>query len=306
MAPASPSAMAGMLLAFGLYSLLVLVPARDIVQGWLGMVAGRRPTSYSERGENLGRVLGDLVLVVAFLWIMVATFGVLSEREDASSNAFGFAYMMFALLAFGLGSAVPRLWFALSSRDLYSSDAMPELLVQAGKRASIFCYAAFMSAGLALTGARVTALARGMAPAARHRGMAVPPPPAPPLVKAFSGALCLDGPGCYANQTISVTATRTGLLSIQVLGEKDLLLCPIGPVGRWTSDGALAQMDQQFNTAWREGEVAVAGRPPVVVEVQAGVRVSLAMYLQEGMERCGYHLIIRQPPTGAAPGKGAP
>ena len=295
MGPASPGAMAAMLVVFGLYSLLVLVPARDIVQGWLGMVAGRRPPSYGERGENLGRFLGDLLLVGGFLWVMVVTFGVISEREDASSNAFGFAYMMFALLVFGLGSAVPRLWFATRQQELDRSDPTPELLAQAGKRASIFCYAAFMSAGLALTAARVTALARGMAPAARHRGMAVAPPPAPPVHREYSGTLCITpAKDCPGQHYLEVFAPRTGPLEVRYGGLAGLPTCPVAPtLPKGTDPVVRDRFAAQLSQA-KSSEVTA------VIDVKKRDLVMLSLFLTEDLQRCGYRVVVDQPPRGGA------
>ena len=194
MGPASLGRISAMVVLYGLFNLLVLVPARHVAEGWLGMMAGRRPASYREPAQNLGGGMCDLAMFAGFLVLMLTASGPLSEGEDPSSIAFGFSFTLFSLLVFGVGSAVPRLWFAARRRDLYGADSAPELLVQASKRASRFCYLVFLSVGLALAGARVTALARGMAPAALHVGSAVPPAsPEPPLVKEFSGLDCAHG-----------------------------------------------------------------------------------------------------------------
>ena len=124
------------------------------------------------------------------------------------------------------------------------------------------------------------------------------PPPDPPLIKEFSGSVCADDrPGCHPYAFVSVLPQRSGPLSIQVLRAGDGPLCPIVPVGTWFTRDALARMDRQLNTGGKggEGTVAVAGRVPVRVQVQAGVVVTLSMRLPQGMKRCGYHVRLRQP-----------
>ena len=165
MGPGSLGTMAAQLVLYGLFSLLMFWPARKVVQGWLGMVSGVRPESYRDTAMNLGAAVCDLVVFAGFLVLMVVASGPLSEGEDPSSLAFGFSFTLFVLLVFGVGSAVPRFWFATRRTGRASAGPAPELLVQAGKRASRFCYAVFLTMGLAMTGARVTALARGLAAA---------------------------------------------------------------------------------------------------------------------------------------------
>ena len=154
------------------YALLVIVPARDIVHGWLGMIAGYQPPAYDEPAQNVGRAVADVALAAGGVVMLAVTMGQTSESGDsASSEALVFAYTVVAILVFCIAGAVPRLWFGLGKRRVVSG-AMPELLRQAGRRAAIFCYATFVSVGLALGAARAEVGARGLPAPRAHRATA--------------------------------------------------------------------------------------------------------------------------------------
>src|SRR3569623_3816174 len=90
------------------YGLLEWWPARDLVEGWLGMVSRRLPDRYEDRGENLGR--GVMGVAFAIFWT-VLWFVADQDQHTKVAEAFDRAYVLLARAIFGLGVAVPRLWF---------------------------------------------------------------------------------------------------------------------------------------------------------------------------------------------------
>jgi len=127
------------------YGLLVWWPARDLVEGWLGMVSRRLPDRYEDRGENLGR--GVMGVAFAIFWT-VLWFVADPDQHTKRAEAFDRAYVLLALAIFGLGGAVPRLWFGFKPAAWTRQSALPELLHQAGRRGAIFIVAIFVGIGL--------------------------------------------------------------------------------------------------------------------------------------------------------------
>lgn len=138
----------GLLPVMIVYSLLAWLPARDLVEGWLGMIARRLPDRYDERAENLGRGAMAIVFSVAFIVLLVV---LPSDYRDRQGAAFEMTYGLFALSIFGLGSAIPRLWFGLRASAWTTEAAIPELLRETGKRGALFITAAFVGIGIAFT-----------------------------------------------------------------------------------------------------------------------------------------------------------
>ena len=127
------------------YGLLVWWPARDLVEGWLGMVSRRLPDRYDDRAENLGR--GVMGVAFALGWTVV-WFVADPDQHTKHGEAFDRTYALRALAIFGIGGAVPRLWFGFKREAWAPQSALPELLQQAGKRGAIFIVAIFV--GIAL------------------------------------------------------------------------------------------------------------------------------------------------------------
>lgn len=130
------------------YSLLAWLPARDLVEGWLGMIARRLPDRYEERAENIGRGVMAVVFSVLFIALL---FVLPSDYRDRHGAAFETTYALFALSIFGLGAAIPRLWFGLRASAWTTETAVPQLLRETGKRGAIFITAVFVGIGLAFT-----------------------------------------------------------------------------------------------------------------------------------------------------------
>jgi hypothetical protein len=138
----------GLLPVMIVYSLLAWLPARDLVEGWLGMVARRLPDRYEDRAENVGRGVMAIAFSIAFIVLLLV---LPSDYRDRRGAAFETTYGLFALSIFGLGGAIPRLWFGLRASAWTTESAVPQLLREAGKRGALFITAAFVSIGIAFT-----------------------------------------------------------------------------------------------------------------------------------------------------------
>jgi hypothetical protein len=139
---------------FAFYSLFVLLPARDLIEGWLGMIAGRQPARFGNRAENLGRA--TLMIAAAVGFCLVPT---TNETDSPETRAFTFAFLVLALVVFVIGGAVPRLWFAVKHVDSDVPDVVPDMLRETGRRGSLLVYCAFMGMGLAIAVATAVAYA---------------------------------------------------------------------------------------------------------------------------------------------------
>ena len=267
---------------FALYSAFVILPARDLVQGWLGMIAGRQPARYDDRGENLGRalvMLGSLALLVL---------PAVDRHEPREVRAFATAFLLLAMLVFGLGGAVPRLWFTIRSAPEGAADQVPELLREAGKRAARLFYCTFLGIGLGL----VAALA-----ADTHVAASQPPPPAASADVVAServqvkGELCrAPAAGCPDHRDLAMAAFVAGRLPIAFYPDPgvDLPVCLAVVAGDWPA--AAADRD-----ALVDHLNASAGGGEASAQAKAGDRVQLRVVVPDGDDRCGYFVDIQQP-----------
>lgn len=254
---------------FAVFSLFVLYPARDLVQGWLGMIAGRRPERYAERGENVGRAV---VALASMALLMLPS----AHAEDSHEvKAFSFAFLGLALFVFGLGSAVPRLWFAIRTGGGGRPAEVPALLGVAGTRAAVFVYCAFMGIGIGLATASI---ARAQRP---ELAAAVSTWPREQLV----GKLCrVPTAACPTVAHGEVTAPVAARIAISAIFYRDPPLCEITPIG-WPA-----------TTAERAALAArlVDSDPPqqpYVASVAEGDRISLTIAVPvTGPDTCTYFI----------------
>ncbi len=292
--PASPGDVLRALLFFVGYSLFTLLPARDLVQGWLGMIAGRRPARYAERGENLGRGLVALAAGAVLVLLAVVAMPLMPAHDPPEARALGAGFFGLALAVFGFGTAVPRLWFAFrrepsSASSATSPEEVPALLAEAGRRGARLILCAFLGIGL------------GLAAASATRGRSVWPVAARWRREQFTGALCrTPTPDCPHERHAVVRAPATARVDISTVAYVDPPRCTIVPVGAWPP--AEADRDALVTRLASAGDGG-----PVTVSVAAGARVALDVVLPAGAERCTYFLdLAAAGPAGDASHAGHP
>jgi hypothetical protein len=259
------------LVLIAIYALFVLVPARDVARGWLGMFAGALPDGFDDDAENVGRALGDIAMAVGVVVMLVVFSGNVVDEggSNADSEAFLGAFLAFEALVFGLGGAVPRVWFAWKSVPAPAKP--PELLVQAGKRAAVFCYCAFLSIGLALSAARLVASTRGLPAPAHH----IKPPAPPPMFRqVVTGSLCQPArEGCHSQGYVEAVVPHPGRFVVRFSSHGQLPPC--APDGL---HGHAQHIDD------------LATGQPAIFDVDKGEVVQIALYLDEELPRCGYRV----------------
>jgi hypothetical protein len=239
------------------------------------MFAGACPDGFDDDAENVGRALADVVMFAGVVVLLVWTSGEVVDEgsANADSEAFLRAFLAFEMLVFGLGGAVPRMWFALKSVPAPAKP--PELLVQAGKRAGVFCYCAFVSVGIALSAARLVAGTRGL-PRPRHH--VKPPPPPPEVRKVVVGSLCQpEREGCKSQDDVSVFVRDPGQFRVRFSSHDQLPPCIATGLhghGDWIDDLASGQ--------------------PAMFDVEEGEVVSVTLGLEEEVPQCGYRVELEE------------
>nr|HEX4317938.1 hypothetical protein [Kofleriaceae bacterium] len=270
------------------YAALAIVPARDIAQGWLGMIAGMRPAAFGDPAQNLGRAVADVAAAVGTAVLLVVTFGATSANpgDSASEEAMSFAYAVITASVFCLGAAVPRVHFGLC--DVPDAPAPPPaLLQQAGRRASTFCYCAFVTIGVAFVAARVVADSRGLRPPATHhaQGARLAPLLRPPVHAELTGTLAQSDAGGAASPELSTP--WPGRVTVRYSAGDVGPACPVSSVT--TAHGSMADASR------RAGELVAAsapGAPPFVVTVGDADFVDVSPYLTEDLPRCSYRVVF--------------
>ena len=225
---------AGAFVLLVVYGLLVWWPARDLVEGWLGMVSRRLPDRYRDRGENLGRGVMGVVFAIfwAVLWFIAAP-----DVSTAQGEAFDRTYALLALAIFGIGGAVPRLWFGLKAAAWTPQSALPELLRQAGRRGAIFIVAMFVGIALGF-------VAGYSAQVPRMDDVAPAPEPVVPVEDLRWGALCRaatkDCPSSRHVIADRVARAKPASLHVEVIPDGEPPVCTVTQLpGTFAFDVAL-------------------------------------------------------------------
>ncbi len=267
---------------FVAYSAFVLPAARDVIQGWLGMVAARQPERFGDRYENGGRAF----VAVAFSVLVLALFAVVPGSGTRTQRAFELAFVLFALFVFGLGSAVPRAWFAVHATAARSADPMPQLLRQAGKRGALLCYCTILGIGIALAAAQCTVVQRH----ASASSVAAEPSA---LVETdtreaiASGELCRTPTvACPAELRITRTflaATHVEVWVTSIAAELPSCTATLGPG---------VEVTAQRDAIERALDDSAAIAPPIAVS--AGARIALRIAVPDGVERCSYTAAVHE------------
>lgn len=192
------------------YSLMVWWPARDLVEGWLGLLARRLPDRYTNRAENLGRAL--LALAYAALILALPAGG-----RTFEGHAFANAYIVIAVVVFAIGGAIPRLWFGFRADAWDKPEAIPQLLQEAGHRGALFVIAIFLGIGLGFTAGYTVASRRVAQPVELH------------------GKLCRrDTKQCPATRTLDVPVHGDAVAIKSLLeGTDDMCTITAGGVSIW-------------------------------------------------------------------------
>jgi len=275
---------------FALYAAFAIVPSRDLVQGWLGMIAGRQPERYDGRAKCLGRGVACLATLLFFLLPLA------DRHEPPERRAMEAGFVLLAILVFGLAGAVPWLWFGAVGTPRSKTSDLPELLREAGTRGSRLCYCAFLGIGLGIV-AGEAALSRRAGTWERAPEPAVVLPPRAPdeLVSNPDhrsdeiGTLCTT-PDCPREHRTEVVFTSVGKIEVNVGGWNGHPPCvfafdpgfPMTPGARPTIDAFLAD-PQRF------------GWSPPYAPVIAGDRIGVTATLPPGATTCQYDIHIDQP-----------
>lgn len=259
-----------MILVIAVYALFVAAPVRDVVQGWLGMIAGRVPAAYDDRAVNVARGGMALAMTIAAIVLLVVTFGVRGAGETASQYAFTFVFALTSVIVFGAGRAIPRLWFAVRNPIVTRDDhELPQLLAETGRRARTYFYGAFLSVPLAMGLASSAVILRD--------GPLPPPPEVRETHAAFEhaqlmfwGRLCRTASkDCPATRRIAAHAPDSRVLHVRVRIDGDGPLCAISADGNW--------LPRQAGSAAK----------PVTVEHHPAA-LGLDVTLPDGADTCTY------------------
>jgi hypothetical protein len=254
------------------YALFTIVPARDVVRGWLGMFAHAVPDGFDDDGENVGRAVADVIMFAGVVVLLVWMSGEVVDEagSNADSEAFLAAFLAFEMLVFGLGGAVPRIWFVWKSVPAPAKP--PELLVQAGKRAAVFSYCAFVSIGLALTAGQLVAGTRGLR---RPRHHIKPAPPPPPFHKLVAGSLCQPARAdCDVVGVVDVVVPHPGRFRVRFSSHDQLPPCIArGLHGHEPIDD-------------------LASGQPAIIDANWDEIVGVGLNIDEDVAQCGYRVEI--------------
>lgn len=279
---------------FALYAAFAIVPSRDLVQGWLGIVAGRQPERYDGRAQCLGRGVACLASLLFFLVPLA------DKYEPPERRAIEAAFFLLAILVYGVVAAVPWLWFGVlgAPRSKAGAGELPELLREAGKRGSRFCYCAFLGIGLGIVAGEAAVTRRAGTWEHRPEPEIVVPPRAPDeLVDNPEhrddeiGDLCrTPTPDCPSEHRSVVTFTKIGKIEVDVGTWNKHAPCvvaldpwfPMTPGARPTIDAFFADR-QSFH--WE----------PPWETVIAGDRVGVTATLPLGAMSCQYLIHIDEP-----------
>jgi hypothetical protein len=290
--PASALELVGPFAFVALYAAFAIVPSRDLVQGWLGMIAGRQPERYDDRAQCLGRGVACLCTLLLLLLPLA------DKREPPDRRAMEAAFLLLATLGFGLGGAVPWLWFGLLGKGRGAADELPALLREAGTRGSRFCYCAFLGLGLGIV-AGEAAISRRAGTWERYPQPEVVLPPRSPdeLVTNLEprddeiGDLCATPtPDCPREHRSEVTFTKVGKVEVNV--------------GTWGKN-------KPCSFAFDPGFPFTPGAQPAIhaflidpqpfgwsppwVPVIAGDHVGVTATVPSGKTSCQYYIHIVQP-----------
>ena len=289
----TPHDLAIAFLFFAAYSAIALWPARDLIEGWLGMFAGRQPARYADRGENVGRALIALVPLVLL--------GAPAARPDqpAEVRAFAEAFTTLAIVVFGPGTAVPRLWFAILGRAPSGPDEVPELLRESGRRGAHLCYAAFLGLGLGLVAARLA--------------LQPPPPGAHPslleqLHESFDvkGDLCRPATAsCPEHRDFGLEVLSDGDLTLGLVNRIDLPAaddrprCELSFPGRWPRPARWPRpgADRAALVAELSAEYGNTAMVPSWIGEDATVRLTVP----DGVDSCQFDISMVPPVDPGGP-----
>lgn len=259
-----------------IYALFTIVPARDVVRGWLGMFAHTVPDGFDDEAENVGRALADVIMFAGVVVLLVWMSGEVVDEPgaDADTETFIAAFLAFEMLVFGLGSAVPRIWFTVKSVPW--SAKPPQLLVEAGKRAAVFAYCAFVSIGLALSAGHLVAGTRGLRRPRHHLKPVAPEPPPPPFHTSVAGSLCAtERPDCKSQGYVDVDLPHPGRFIVRFSSHDQLPPCVASGL-----HGHAVPIDDLTN-----GQ-------PATFDADENEVVQIALYLDEELAQCGYRVDI--------------
>ena len=272
---------------FAAYSAIALWPARDLVEGWLGMFAGRQPARYADRGENVGRAL------IAFAPLALLGMPAVGTDQPPEVRALAEAFCTLAIVVFGPGSAIPRIWFAIRGRSPSGPDEVPELLRESGRRGAHLFYAAFLGLGLGLVAAR----------------LALQPPPRghhPSLLEQYNeivdvqGNLCRPATAsCPDHRDLGLKLRSDGDLQLGLVDRIDLPAddtpprCELSFPGSWPLPGS-----------WpgpRADRVALAARlnrgagATTNVPSRIGDDATVRLAVPDGADACQFHVTMVPP-----------
>jgi hypothetical protein len=274
---------------FAAYSAFSIVPSRELVQGWLGMVAGRQPASYDGRAKCLGRGLACLSTLLSFLVPLA------DNRQTPEQQAMVSGFLVLTIAVYGVLGAVPWLWFGVlgKPRDELPPDDLPDLLREAGKRGSRFCYCAFLAIGLGIIVAEGDLDGR-TGTWDERAGLVVPSGPYPltdpVLHRDEIGKLCATPtPDCPREHRSELTFAEVGKLKVNVGTWSRDDRCsfrfdpgfPMTP-GAWPTIHAFLVDPQPFR--WRAPKVTVL----------AGDRVGVTATVPSGATSCEYKIYINE------------
>ena len=279
---------------FALYAAFAIVPSRDLVQGWLGIVAGRQPERYDGRAQCLGRGLACLASLL-FLLVPLA-----DKHEAPERRAIEAALFLLAILVFGLVAAVPWLWFGVlgAPRSKTGAGELPELLREAGKRGSRFCYCAFLGIGLGIVAGEAAMARRAGTWERRPEPEIVLPPRARTsssttriAVTTRIGDLCrTPTPDCPSEHRTVVAFTKIGKIEVDVGTWNKHAPCvvaldpwfPMTPGARPTIDAFFADRQSfRWDPPWET--------------VIVGDRIGVTATLPPGAMSCQYLIHIDEP-----------
>jgi hypothetical protein len=258
------------------YSLLVWWPARDLVEGWLGLISRRLPDRYEDRAENLGR--GVLSVVFAIFWT-VLWFVADADANTRQGEAFDRSYALLALFIFGFGGAVPRLWFGAKKTAWERHPELPQLLREAGRRGAIFILALFLGIGLGFTAAYAVQV---------KRADYVPPTYTPDSLLAVedqgTGELCrMSAKECPTTRHFvaeRVSQAKPSAVLVEILPFDGPPVCLVTP--SWTVDDDARQWFADRSDGDRKRSVATAAHSNIAFEVE----------LPEGRDHCTYFIDV--------------
>lgn len=307
-----------------LYGGLVAASMMALVKHWEIMLWERRQVPDLTRSEQLGAVIGDLLLIGA--WFLVGAVDFPDIRW-----VFGAIVGMFAGLVVGLADAIPRLWFLIWGPK---ADLAHRTIVQDAKIAEYVTIAEnskiakssenpFRTAGtdivtligfmlgsvwLAFAAALMTSLVVGSplysdlwgfmetsAPAV-DRVQDGSPEPQPLTLEDSTGVLCLEASrDCRSARLISLDAPHKGQIEIQYGGfGKGSPTCHVDPSFPKDSE------EDRFETEL--AHQSKVKKPQLRFLLAAGQDDNMSLLLwPDGLERCGYDLTIRWLPQGQVP-----